>query len=102
MSQLWDVSPFFVGDGKEDIGPLLRHIKHLDELDRKKDDENVLKQGSHFSQRIYLSNIKERRLVTSLITESMTLEEFLSSEITSENGTMIHVPSLFVSRGYFI
>ena len=44
MSQLWDVSPFFVGDGKEDIGPLLRHIKHLDELDRKKDDENVLKQ----------------------------------------------------------
>ena len=54
------------------------------------DDETVLSQGSLFSARIFLAKQKERQLVCALVTNSISMEEFVNSaDITTKNCKMI-------------
>ena len=65
-------------------------MDHLVELDYAEDDEEILSQGSHFRDRVFLSEIVERRLVCSLVTQGITVAEFLlSPEVQSTNGVML-------------
>ena len=54
-------------------------VDHLVELDHAEDDEEILSQGSHFCDRVFLSEIVERRLVCGLVTQGITVAEFLLS-----------------------
>jgi hypothetical protein len=66
-------------------------VDHLVELDHAEDDEEILSQGSHFRDRVFLSEIVERRLVCGLVTQGITVAEFLlSPEVQSTNGVMLN------------
>ena len=58
--------------------PTLRKVDHLSELDRHEDDENILEQGSHFKDRVFLSRKPERTLVTKLLTNDINADEFVN------------------------
>ena len=65
-------------------------MDHLTELDHEDDDDEILNQGSHFQDRVFLSNISERQLVCQLVMGGITPREFsISLDITSENGCML-------------
>ena len=58
---------YLVADGKAD-GPVKRRVDHLGELDHAEEDEEVLPQASHFKDRVFLSEIRERKMVLDLLT----------------------------------
>ena len=65
-------------------------MDHLGKLDHAEDDEEILSQGSHFRDRVFLSEIVERKLVCSLVTQVITVAEFLvSPDIQTANGVML-------------
>ena len=65
-------------------------VDHLTELDHVDDDDEILNQGSHFKDRVFLSEISERKLVRQLVTGGITAGEFsISPDISSENGCML-------------
>ena len=65
-------------------------MDHLGELDHAEDDEEILSQGSHFRDRVFLSEIVERKFVCSLVTQVITVAEFLvSPDIQTANGVML-------------
>ena len=65
-------------------------MDHLAELDHVDDDDEILAQGSHFKDRVFLSEISERKLVCQLVTGDITPGEFSTSpDIISENGIML-------------
>ena len=66
-------------------------MDHLVERDHAEDNEEILSQGSHFRDRVFLSEIVERRLVCGLVTQGITVAEFLlSPEVQSTNGVMLN------------
>ena len=73
---------YFVGDGKADIAPLQRKLKayNVSELSSHPDDTNVLSQDSKHSDRLFLYNKKERDSLCTLLTESLTIKDYCSSE----------------------
>ena len=76
-------------DGKAD-GPVKRRVDHLGELDHAEEDEEVLPQASHFKERVFLSEIRERKMVLDLLTGGLSADDFSNSvEITSENGDLL-------------
>ena len=76
-------------------------MDHLAELDHVDGDEDILAQGSHFQDRVFLSNISERKLVCELVTGGITPGEFSTSpDITSENGRMLKRPVRDINRRY--
>ena len=80
---------YLVADGKTD-GPTKRKLEHLHELDKAEGDDSVLCQGSHMKDRVFLTSNDERKLVCLLLTESISSDEFVESDvITTENGRMI-------------
>ena len=80
---------YLVADGKAD-GPVKRRVDHLDELDHAEEDEEVLPQASHFKDRVFLSEISERKMVLELLTGDISADNFANSEdITSENGDLL-------------
>ena len=84
-----DSPSYVVCDGKSD-GPTKRKVEHLQELDRADGDTTVLRQGSYFNDRVFLSENKERQLVCKLLTNTISQDEFLvSNDIVTENGLMI-------------
>ena len=69
------------------MGPLKKYVDHLSELNPHPDDETVLSQGSLFSARIFLAKQKERQLVCALVTDSISMQEFVNSaDIATESG----------------
>ena len=54
-------------------------MDHLEELDHTEEDEDILSQGSHFRDRVFLSEIVERKLDCSIVTQDITVAEFLLS-----------------------
>ena len=84
-----DSPSYIVCDGKSD-GPTKRKVEHLQELDRADGDTTVLRQGSYFNDRVFLSENKERQLVCKLLTDTISQDDFLASnDIMTENGQMI-------------
>ena len=80
---------YIVADGKM-TAPTIRKVQHLDELSPEEDDNQVLPQGSHFKDRVYLKRKKERELVTNLLTENISIPDFIASnEIQSDNVQML-------------
>ena len=80
---------YIVCDGKTD-GPAKRKVEHLKELDKPEEDDSVLSQGSLFHDRIFLSENRERKLACSLLTDTISLDEFLESDdISTVNGLMV-------------
>ena len=80
--------PWINTDGKC-TGPAKRRVKHIQELDHHKDDLQVWAQSTTFQDRVFLPNTLERSLVCDLVTGKITCDEFLASEITTENGHMV-------------
>ena len=68
----------FVGDGKCDIAPLQRKLRPYDikELGPHPADENILSQGSHHHDRVFINSKKERDLYEQLLTKDQELTEF--------------------------
>ena len=58
-------------------------------MDHHKEDLQVWAQSTNFKDRVFLSDSLDRSLVCDLVTGSITFEEFLASDITSENGLMV-------------
>ena len=84
-----DSPSYIVCDGKTD-GPTKRKVEHLQELDRAEGDDSVLCQGSLFQDRVFLSQRCERQLICRMLTEDISVDEFLESDdISSENGILI-------------
>ena len=80
---------YIVADGKM-TAPTVRKVKHLAELDHHEDDEQVLLQGSHAKDRVFLSRKQERKLVQQLLTDALDYDAFVNSEVlTTENGRML-------------
>ena len=80
---------WIVSDGKA-LGPLKRKVMHLSELDVADDDNTVLRQSTHFKDRIFLNVKKERAVVIKLITGDISMEEFtLTGDILTGNGLMV-------------
>jgi len=62
----------------------------IKELGRHPNDKEALKQGSKFSNRLFLPIKKERNEVLRLISGEINMSEFVSSkEITSDNGLLL-------------
>ena len=80
---------YIVCDGKTD-GPTKRKVDHLQELDSPSDDNNYLSQGSFFNDRVFLPSKPERDLVCSLLTNAISVDDFLDSDvISSGNGALV-------------
>ena len=71
---------YYIGDGKT-TGPLKKHLRHLQEFERHPQDKKVLKQGSCFSDRVFLSKPAERKEVLALVSGGMNMTEFTNSDI---------------------
>ena len=88
-SSCGDSPSYLVCDGKTD-GPSKRQVSHIDELDRYEEDENVLCQGSFFQDRVFLSENRERKMICSLLTKNVSIEDFIQSDdISSANGILV-------------
>lgn len=60
-----------------------------------------MSQGSRHQDRVFISSLKERQVVTQLLTEDITVEEFLNSpELRSDNINLIKVLVREVSGRY--
>ena len=80
---------YLVADGKSN-GPTKRKIEHIKEFSAADNDHNILRQGSKFKDRIFLVSNQERQEICSVLTEAMTMQEFLGGHnIESQNGRMI-------------
>ena len=54
------------------------------------EDDEILEQGSHFKDRVFLYRKKERRLVQQLLTEDIDIDEFVSSaDLESANSRLL-------------
>ena len=73
-----DSPKYIVCDGKTE-GP-------TNALDAPEDDESPLPQGSHIKDRVFLFENRERKLVCNLLTDVVTMEEFLESDIVSTSN----------------
>ena len=79
-------------DGKA-LAPLKKKLipLNLSELSSHKNDNEVLEQGSHHKDRVFLSSKSERKIFTKLLVGEETLTDFLanSTGITSVNGKLL-------------
>ena len=66
-------------------------MEHLSELDRHEDDDNILDQGSHFKDRVFLSAKKERTIVRKLLTEDIEIDQFITSNILQSDNSRLLV-----------
>ena len=83
-------TPRFLNTDGKNMGPTKRKVKHIAELDKHPDDEDVLPQSTFFSKRVFLHNIKERHLVVELLAGDIFKQEFCESpEIETENGPLV-------------
>ena len=82
-----DTPPIIVADGVC-IAPTSRKVDHIDEF-KPLDDDKKLSQSTKFANRTFLIRKVERKLVEQLVDEDMPLQDFLTSDITSENGLLI-------------
>ena len=85
---------YFVGDGKQDVGPLQRKLKDLKvtEFGCHPEDKKILKQGSKNVDRLFVPVKKERDFLSRLLTRSISISEYLhqcESVLTSKNSKMI-------------
>ena len=92
--------PWIVSDGKA-LGPLKKRVKHLSELDVAKDDQSVLKQSTHYHDRVFMSVKKERDLIVRLLTGDINMEAFLKvDDIKTDNGGMVVELVQFIKGKY--
>ena len=77
--------PYLVFDGI-DIAPSKRKIEHLHKLDAPGGEDQGLPQGGFFKDRVFLTSSDERDLVCKLLTNEVTMEEFLAEDIINTNN----------------
>ena len=82
-------TPRFLNTDGKNMGPTKRKVKHLEELERHPNDDEVLPQSTFFRTRVFLSEIKERKLVVELLADKMSMMAFCNSEVQSENGRLL-------------
>ena len=82
-------TPRFLNVDGKNMGPTKRKVKHLEELERHEDDNEVLPQSTLFANRVFMPDMKERDLVVELLAGSKTMAAFCDSEITSANGQLV-------------
>ena len=78
---------YFTGDGKCDIAPLQRKLTaiNLKEISKHPDDKTILAQSTCHKQRIFLKEKSERDCITSLLTENISLEQFLAIDSSKKS-----------------
>ena len=84
---------YIVADGKM-TAPTLRKVKHLSELDHHEDDEQILLQGSHFKDRVFLYIKRERKLVQELLTDDLEYDAFVHSDVLQSENSRLLIPLL--------
>ena len=82
-------SPVWINTDGKCTGPAMRRVKHIEELDIHKEDTQVLKQSTKLKDRVFLTEISERSQVSELVTGKISSEEFLTGNMTTENGVMV-------------
>ena len=82
-----DTPPIIVADGVC-IAPTSRKVDHIDEF-KPLDEDKKLSRSTVFANRTYLTRKVERKLVEQMVEEDMPLQDFMTSDITSENGLLI-------------
>ena len=84
------VTPRFLNTDGKNMGPTKRKVKHLSELEKHPDDDDVLPQSTFFHKRVFLPKIKERHLVVELLAGDISKDEFCNSEdLESQNGRLV-------------
>ena len=78
-----------VGDGKV-MGPATEKVKNISELGPHPSQKIPLPQGSFSKDRMFLGLKEERLLMTKLITEEISPDEFLEQSLESENGKLVY------------
>ena len=78
---------YLVFDGT-DLGPAQKKVDHLKELEKPGDDE-ALVQGGYFKDRTFMVIYRERQLVCSLLTGTISLDEFCAENFTSDEGKKV-------------
>lgn len=71
------------------MGPLSSKLENVKELGPHPENTEPLEQSTSYYDRIFLKDKKERMLMVKLITETISPEEFLESEVESENAKML-------------
>lgn len=71
------------------MGPLSSKLEHVEEFGPHPDNAEPLEQSTSYYDRIFLKDKKERMLMIKLITETISPEEFLQSEVESENAHIL-------------
>ena len=82
-------SPVWINTDGKCTGPAKKRVKDVNELDRHPEDAQVLKQSTVFKDRVFLPDFAERTAVCDLVTGKSSYEEFLMTDIQTENGLMI-------------
>ena len=83
-------TPRFLNTDGKNMGPTKRKVRHLEELERHPNDDEVLAQSTFFAKRVFLHIIKERNLVVELLAENISMTTLCDSEnIESENGRLV-------------
>ena len=86
---------YFVGDGKADIAPLQTKLQGIGvkELSAHPEDKIPLEQGSLHKERIFIPEKKERDIFCELVTDGVTLKDFLKDrnvkQLKSENSKLL-------------
>ena len=72
------------------MGPATEKVKNISELGPHPSQKIPLPQGSFSKDRMFLGLKEERLLMTKLITEEISPDEFLEQSLESENGKLVY------------
>ena len=83
-----DTPPVIVADGVC-IAPTSKKSDHIQEFKPHEDSINDLQQSTSFKDRTFLIRKSERQTLRNFVLEEITINDFLVSDITSENGLLL-------------
>ena len=77
---------YLILDGKQ-LGPGKKEVEHLEEFDRHPEDDNTLKQGSKFENRVFLKSKNDRTLLGNLADGRMNIRDFPRNNLNLQPST---------------
>lgn len=83
-----DTPNYIVMDGKC-LAPRSKQTEHLQELDQDSQDNSALRESTKFNDRCFISKKKERKHISDMITEDISVNEFLGKVFENENAVLV-------------
>ena len=75
-------------DGTTRPVPTKRSVDHLSEMEQP-GGEHLLKQGGFFEDRTFIPNMKDRKVITALVTSEMEMEDFVGVKLESPGAQLV-------------